>query len=465
MTSNDNPNKILLLHHMAINPSSFLTRVTGTETNDTEDSVRWTIDNKYYTADVDIHCVPLSKTVEEGWKAVDVVLYLFERIPTSLPPTLIKLLSTPRDIALAIRTLPSDASSQEDSIAENGNVTELVDMLDEVGMEFIDEVNPLTEEDDERPLPPLEIIRQTLMTHHWPHMTRKPLNLSSTSELPGPSEISRPIPSSSSSSSSTSPRLPTPHVFPETFQSSSSPLPPVGPSGSSFPELEDIRREIAKADFGFDFVEIDKLDRLNDDFAFDDDEDDHGAGPSQEEYARLDDWLDDDEDIQQIKDGNDGGSTQDGVITTKQDDLASVLSSLSKEDERILHPEKSEEREGDWLDTDDRKFDPILSDLLSRSISTAPSEIHQTNGFADDFDEFTEFQSAPAPGRGDDLENMTLALDPTPLLLHLQSVRAELAGVTDEDERRVRAGKEVQQILASLGMGDLGEDDMGLDDI
>ncbi|WWD08059.1 hypothetical protein V865_006169 [Kwoniella europaea PYCC6329] len=490
MTSNnDNPNKILLLHSPILNPSSFLTRLAGVdEHNEPEDHGRWTIDNKYYTADVDIHCALLSKTVDDGlisnWRDIDVILYVFEDIPASLPPTLIKLLSTPRDIALAIRSLPSQSSEQcedeqeDDSDLEEhkGSTNDVVDMLEEVGMEFVDEVNPLTEEDDERPMPPLEIIRQTLMTHLWPSMNRKPLNIANTSELPKPSEISDlPLPPASSST------LPIPHIFPETFQpTSSSQISPIGPSGSSFPDLEDIKREIAKADFGIDFDVIDTLDRLNDDFDFDDEDEDFG--PAEEEYARLDDWLDsDDEDINNIKSNRDD-IEPDGreTIPSKQDDLASVLESISKQDQQILHPhpEPQPGLEGDWLDTDDKKFDPILSDLPSRSTSTAlPQRQVQggdAEGFEDDFDvdEFTEYQTAPSTQsrshqRQDNLDNMdmTLAMDPTPLLLHLQSVRAELAAVEDLDERRFRAGKEVQQILASLGMGEMGDDDLGLDEI
>ncbi|KAK6904118.1 hypothetical protein I204_02250 [Kwoniella mangroviensis CBS 8886] len=488
MTSNnDNPNKILLLHPPLLNPSSFLTRLTGVKGhNEPGDHIRWTIDNKYYTADVDIHCAPLSKTVDDGLisnsRDIDVIMYLFEDIPASLPPTLIKLLSTPRDIALAIRPLPSQLSEQfEDEKEDNsvleeneGSINDVVDMLEEIGMEFVDEVNPLTEEDDERPMPPLEIIRQTLMTHLWPSMNRKPLNIANTSELPKPSEISGLPPPPVSSST-----LPIPHIFPETFQpSSSSQIPPIGPSGSSFPDLEDIKREIAKADFGFDFDDIDKLDRLNDDFDFDDEDEDEDFGPAEEEYARLDDWLDsDDEDINNIKSKGDDVKL-DGKETTpsKQDDLASVLESISKQDQQILHPhpEPRPRREGDWLDTDDKKFDPISSDLPSRSTSTSLPQRHaqegDAEGFEDDFDvdEFTEYQTAPSTHqRQANFENtdMTLAMDPTPLLLHLQSVRAELAALEDPDERRFRAGKEVQQILASLGMGEMAGDDLGLDEI
>jgi len=70
-------------------------------------------------------------------------------------------------------------------------------------------------------------------------------------------------------------------------------------------------------------------------------------------------------------------------------------------------------------------------------------------GFDDDF--------GPMPGmRGDE---PVLPLDPTPLLLHLQQVRADLSTLEDEDERRRRAAEEVTRVMASLGFGGADWDD------
>ena len=56
-----------------------------------------------------------------------------------------------------------------------------------------------------------------------------------------------------------------------------------------------------------------------------------------------------------------------------------------------------------------------------------------------------------------------LPLDPTPLLLHLQSIRADLAGLGDEDERRVRAAREVGGLMRSLGIEGWDEGDLDMD--
>ncbi|WWC87266.1 uncharacterized protein L201_002154 [Kwoniella dendrophila CBS 6074] len=509
MTS-ENGNTILLLHPPSINPSTFITRLTDSYHVDNNDGrpTTWNIDNKYYTVDVQINAVSLGKSLEltNSWKDVDVILYIFETIPTSLPATLIKLLSTPRDIALAVRAIPTDTEQgkedQEtsDIVSGPGDISEIGDLLEENGMEFIDEVNPLTEEDDERPMEPLEIIRQTLMTHIWPGMKRKPLNIARDSSFPD--DLS-PSASSSSSPSSSPPTSTRAHQFPETFNSSTTttsstniPTFPNVPSIqipiTSFPGLDELRAEIYKADYG----DIDRLDKFMNDFGLEDnDEREIGIGPlgpSQDEYAKLDKWLDsDDDDGDQNLEDDQGYQQIDDEDDIKNDSFDNNEHNqdwLDQDDEKFEPTPPGEytttvpnnqvsreipkyEDKGDWLDNDDKKFDPIISDLPpSRSESIIPHQDIEDKtttdvqeGFEDDF-EFTEFQSAPQTNA---IEDMTLSLDPTPLLLHLQSVRDELSQVDNEDERRKRAGKEVQQILASLGLGDGGfeEDDLGLDEI
>lgn len=81
---------------------------------------------------------------------VGVVVYLFEGpIPRVLPPRLVKFMSEPRDVALAVRAL-SSGLPEEIQDGEGEEMTNGTELFDEIGMEFIDEVNPLTDEDDER---------------------------------------------------------------------------------------------------------------------------------------------------------------------------------------------------------------------------------------------------------------------------------------------------------------------------
>ncbi|KAK8846664.1 hypothetical protein IAR55_005751 [Kwoniella newhampshirensis] len=461
-------NTILLLHPPTLDPTSFisrLTNITPQEISESE-STDWLIENKYYTAQVEIQTIPIGRTgldteLLSTWSEVDVVLFVFEgKPPKTLPPTLIKLLADPRDIALAIQAVPSSSRSsipksgpalaieeddddhdgqQEGSAGESEET--LTELFEEIGMEFVDELNPMTEEDDERPLAPLEIIRQTLHTHMWPSMSRKPLH--SSSQLPA-------SPSSSSSSLRSALDSPPHASFPITFDA------PLGqtavpdetflqqagsPSMTKFPGLDELRAEIYKSQF----EDIDRLDALIGD---QDDDEAAGVGPGEEEYARLEDWLEsDDEEF----------------------------------DPHSVPPETGQQEGGDWLEVDDRKFEPTPPEAYNARLART-GEFDEDQGSIDGEDEkqrlqlqqqptlenqekgngeegfeddFTDFHSVLPPPR---TQAQTHALDPTPLLLHLQSVRAELANVTDEDERRVRAGREVKLILESLGMGDLGDD-------
>ncbi|WVF70202.1 hypothetical protein IAT40_004990 [Kwoniella sp. CBS 6097] len=548
-SGSDLGNTILLLNHPSVDSLDFLTRLTGVN-QARDDAAIWTIDNKYYNAEVVFDVLPLGRNIDESiisrYREQDVILYLFDKVPTALPSTLVKLLSTPRDIALAIRVLPptsqeatprldanghGDADRGSTSGAEerdevsyavfdgdgDGNAT---DLFEEIGMEFVDEVHPLTEEDDERPLEPLETVRQTLMTHLWPNMVRKSIgrgpNPSSFPAVDRFSPISSPTDSPSTSQ------------FPITFSrdmngasasmSSAFNFADRSVNGSgeladetvTFPALHELRAAIRAEDF----EAIDRLDRMDERFGIAD-----AFGPGQEEYARLDDWLDEDDEEYEPAFTSGGvddaqSTAQDGKVGIEQKRTGDYPDHGERASENGGSVRAGTNRtpsgdKGDWLDSDDIKFDPVASDLPSGFVnSTATtstndsetssvaeenqhnaenvnnnnrSQAHQqeaVEGFEDDF-EFTDFHSAPAAalhgisssGRGlglgsnsnrnQDGATGTLALDPTPLLLHLQNVREELAGIGNEDERRVRAGKEVAQLMASLGM-DM-DMDMGMD--
>jgi hypothetical protein len=64
----------------------------------------------------------------------------------SLPPGLVRVMATPRDIALAIRIRGDTNQTREVSEVED---EKMEDLFDEVGMEYMDE-SSLPEDDDER---------------------------------------------------------------------------------------------------------------------------------------------------------------------------------------------------------------------------------------------------------------------------------------------------------------------------
>ena len=142
-------------------------------------------------------------------------------------------------------------------------------------------------------------------------------------------------------------------------------------------------------------------------------EDGYGVEPGKEEYERLEDWLEEEDFMDIPRSGN----------------MAEIV---------------GDREGGEGEEADDRGERREMSDLGDK-------------GFDDDFDDFAPFQSPPPKADG------LLSMDPTPLLLHLQSVRAELAGVGDEDQRRIRAGREVERVMRDLGMGGMGfpEEDFG----
>lgn len=238
-------------------------------------------------------------------------------------------------------------------------------------------------------LDPLETVRQTLMTHMWPTMVRK----APGRHAAGPEQRLPP-------GLGERQRVPTMEyaTFPVTFGAGAEER-PAGPA-SDFP-------------VGYDAVSQDPA------RGDDSDEESEGfgefAGPGEEEYARLDEWLDEgDEDMPVVR-GEQAEAAPSGA------DPASLAS------------------------------EPVPSG----TVVAPPNGVNGTDtdtpaGFEDDFD---AHEAAAEPN---------ITLDPTAMLLHLQNVRAELADVEDEDERRLRAGAEVARLMRSLG---LGGDDLGLDEL
>jgi hypothetical protein len=228
---------------------------------------------------------------------------------------------------------------------------------------------------------PLEEVRQTLMTHMWPGMVRKATSGPSGELIDSDEDDLEEYEEEEESA-----------VFPVTFAPSTSQTKEGVLSTTDFPGLEELRRELP------------------------DGQEDEEVHLEEEEYARLDDWLDD----------------EDG-------------------DEFVALPEDQEDH------------DELEGSIVRSRSPSPPAEEKEEAGFEDDFDDFAPFQAAPhrRSGREEDGGHGLLSMDPTPLLLHLQAVRAELAGVEDEDDRRKRAGKEVERVMRGMGMGDL---DFGMGD-
>ena len=199
-------------------------------------------------------------------------------------------------------------------------------------------------------------------------------------------------------------------------------------AATAFPGLAELRQQIEMDEFdrfertgelaGGGLGRLDMLDELL------------GPTPGEDEYARLDEWLDDDDD------GDDNSG--DGGFAPLEDGAG--------EEGGRPDGETGLEREemGEATDSSSGHAETIPGEPVSAGDDT----------FDDDFDDFAAFQSAPRAGhsKGQARDTPT-TIDPTPLLYHLQSVRTELAGLS-EDERRTRAAKEVARVMRDLGFDD-----------
>jgi hypothetical protein len=265
------------------------------------------------------------------------------------------------------------------------------------------------------------------MTHMWPNMVRKPL-ASSSRGIDEYLDLGPDLDIAENFNEDVESGEPSTAVFPISFDPTAHAtdampvIPDTEIQPQDFPGVDELRSQIMlqhldlengntnsrRGQEGFNRLEM--LDEDGDDF-LDREEEGDGDDWVQAEYSRLDDWLEEGE----------GEEVQVGDVMEQHDRRSDL------------------DAEGDE-DGDDQSPTPAVEE----------------SQFEDDFADFAPFQSAPPPGRaGAAREN--LPLDPTPLLLHLQNVREELAGM-DEDTRRARAGKEVESLFRSLGLG--GMDDM-----
>jgi hypothetical protein len=318
------------------------------------------------------------------------------------------------------------------------------DLFDEIGMEYMDE-SSLPEDDDERreshsrslslylaslsrwadkiAISIEERIRQTLMTHMWPNMIRKPVQSRMDLAFEDDDEdYDQDINVDEDDEEGKK------AGFPITFNPQSRALPSDPANEDDFPGLDELKSQIMLEDL--DRLREEGEGSLIDQSGFsrrglmDVFNDLGGEGRDHwfdAEYAKLDDWLDDDND-----DDDDGNQP----------------------------PNQSQSGYQDQLEGYDEELDMAEIRKLQKELEAETDEIEESQ-FEDDFADFAPFQSAPPPAT-----SATDGLDPTPLLLHLQNVREELAGL-DEDTRRERAGREVESVLKSLGLGGLDwEDDL-----
>lgn len=258
------------------------------------------------------------------------------------------------------------------------------------------------------------------MTHLWPSMVRKPL-AARADPLPAARES---LDYSEEDDVEAGPSL---SSFPVSFDQSQN----IDRAGrkDDFPDLAELRAQI----------EMDDFDRFERDGAMSNGGrigrlemlDDLLGMPGMEEYARLDEWLDSDEEGEGGHVAFDG----EGFVNLDEERQARDESFSAEQDPTERHLEEGEK------------------------VTSVPDDA--TTSFEDDFDDFAAFQSAPKLPSHQAASGLTM--DPTPLLLHLQSVRAELAGL-GEEERRIRAGKEVARVMRDLGFDNLDATDLLGDD-
>jgi hypothetical protein len=138
-------------------------------------------------------------------------------------------------------------------------------------------------------------------------------------------------------------------------------------------------------------------------------------------------------------------STQEGF----QEDL---LDELHLTDERRAEEAKREYES--WLESDPPiSFQPISEEKNPVIVSKSGQE-----GFEDDFGPLQSYPSKPASRPKETTQRQPDVADIEQIFQHLNRVREQLGHVGDEDERRLKAGREVERVLAGLGL-DWSDDD------
>lgn len=234
-----------------------------------------------------------------------------------------------------------------------------------------------------------------------------------------------------------------------------------------------------------------------------------GTGPSEGEWKRLEEWLsldrdqviqqggmdplrglraagarshgngnandDSDDENEAIDDwGGDAGYAQldEDDVDAEDDELpeAPTQSTAGRADSTAIP--RADAASADADDFGDFVKPPSTNSVKSSAATPPPQGVGSGAdlGFEDDFTappiapNKSRNKSKRADGKSQSESHFPpLPPDPTPLLLHLQSIRADLAGLGDEDERRVRAAREVGGLMRSLGIEGWDEGDLDMD--
>ncbi|KAJ9098125.1 hypothetical protein QFC21_004454 [Naganishia friedmannii] len=464
-------------------------------------TVEWHIDNKYYTARVRFLIHEYDQDPQEDEKEaatgntlkdVPAVIYAYtlsNHVP--LPRTLLDSISAASpELSFAIRIPHARPFTSDETIAEKEEeaydpVVE-EELMDEAGMEYIDFTSLYNPTPKLRgamdfaaqptiPTTSREALRQfcdSLQTIMWPSMRRK--ELPSVRGRRNQAEAAAAVPSAGERTAMMSPDVLAPpatltSVLPSSSTSSQGDgFPVLFPTPTS-PTTATPNRTLASSP-----AQSLKKERRNPGTThhpvnpFD-------LSPSAEqallvrENEELEAWLNT-EDVRGGPDGcvpdsrDPGLTSHDKKNAGKEEEVTEGQGfddDFSSWDIRKLVDQALVGVGDDADDDDDDEFSAFQSAAPRGTIPYAPAPHTTHNHKNDDDDHYLALSAERVSSHPNDDTNdfnndsdddLGIPLDPRALLNHLQSLRAELAGVQDEDERRARAGKEVVDILKGLGI-------------
>lgn len=161
---------------------------------------------------------------------------------------------------------------------------------------------------------------------------------------------------------------------------------------------------------------------------------------NEEEFEKLDAWLKEEE--------------EEDPTSEKAEDFKPHDDSDGKGKRREVYSNKDQsdgKAEGNNKKMATDKFEDDFSDFV-----IAPS------GSKEPISSTTTTTTIPPSNSTIPDHHLDSLLDPSQLLSHLSSLRSQLSQLENEDERRLRAGEEVEKVLRMMGLdGGMGLDEMG----